>query len=162
MTLLVPFDGSPLSKAALVRAAQFETVLEEGVVAVSVIPSGNARYARERGWLAEGEAFDADAIAAHLREEASELAPDAAFHAVFVDKYAPGGTIANRIRSFAREQDATILFVGSENAGRIVSALTVGRTVSGGGSYDTFIVSQERPPAIDALEAELPADELLS
>jgi len=40
MTLVVPFDGSELAEAALVRATEFGNVLEEDVLAVSVIPKG--------------------------------------------------------------------------------------------------------------------------
>jgi nucleotide-binding universal stress UspA family protein len=137
MSLVVPFDGSPLSKAALVRAVQFETVLDED------------------------ESFDAETVASRLRAQTTELAPDATFHPVFVGKHSPSGTIALRIRRFAQEHDASILFVGSENAGRLVSSVTVGRTVAGDRSYDTFIVSNERPPEIGTLEAEVSAEELL-
>ena len=51
MTFVVPFDGSTLARAAMVRSVEFHTVLDERVVAVSVIPEGNARYARERNWI---------------------------------------------------------------------------------------------------------------
>ncbi|MFC6872914.1 universal stress protein [Halobellus marinus] len=162
MSLVVPFDGSRLSQAALVRAAQFDTVLNEGVVVVSVIPKGNTRYARERGWIDSGEQFDAEAVVAHLRDAVAELAPDAEFQHVFVDRYAPRGTIAGRIRRVAREKDASIVFVGSDNAGRIVTGITVGQSVAGDGAYDTFVVTREELPEIEVLEEELPADGLLS
>jgi nucleotide-binding universal stress UspA family protein len=161
MTLVVPFDGSELSKVALVRAAQFETVLNEGIVAVSVIPDGNARYARERGWLDAGEAFDADRIADGLRESVAEIHPEAAFHHVVVDHYAPRGTIARELRQFAREHDANVVFLGSENAGRITSGFTVGRSVAADGAYDTMIVSARRPSNSARLEEVKPTAEVL-
>ena len=73
MTLIVPFDGSALSKAALVRAAQFDTILNEGVVVVTVIPNENTKYARDRGWIDGGEPFDAEAVLAHLREAIADI-----------------------------------------------------------------------------------------
>lgn len=48
-TVVVPFDGSGLSKSPLVRAAQFDTVLNEDIVAVSILPRINAPSARARG-----------------------------------------------------------------------------------------------------------------
>jgi nucleotide-binding universal stress UspA family protein len=162
MTLVVPFDGSGLSKAALVRAAQFERVLGETVVVVSVIPNNNARYARERDWIGSTDPFDTETVVSLLRDAVTELAPTAEFHPLFVDKYAARGTIANRIRKFARDHDASMMFLGSENAGRVVSALTVGQSIAGGHSYDKVIVSTESLPKIDRLEAELPAEETLS
>mgnify|MGYP003836178145 CR=1 FL=1 len=38
MTILVPFDGSDLAEAALIRATQFGNLFDEDVLAVSVIP----------------------------------------------------------------------------------------------------------------------------
>jgi len=62
MTLVVPFDGGELSKTALVRAAQFDTVLDQGVVVVSVVPRNNKSYARKRGWINSDEPFNSEAI----------------------------------------------------------------------------------------------------
>jgi nucleotide-binding universal stress UspA family protein len=162
MALVVPFDGSTLSKSALVRAVQFETVLEERVVVVSVIPRNNARYARERGWIGESEPFDAEAVVSHLRSEAATVAPDAEFHPVFVDRHAPRGTIAGRIRQFARDQGASMLFIGSENAGRIVSGVTVGQSVAGDRAYDTVIISHEALPEIEKFDDWRPPNDVTS
>ena len=49
MVLVVPFDGSALAEAALDRAAQFSETFDAELLAVTVIPNGNAAYARERG-----------------------------------------------------------------------------------------------------------------
>lgn len=99
---LVPFDGSELAEAALVRATQFGVVLEERVLAVSVIPKGNADYARERGWIGPGEPFDATAVVSGLHERVTELCPSADFRHEVVDRYAPAGTISQRLRRVAR------------------------------------------------------------
>ena len=153
MSLVVPYDGSELSKTALVRATQFDTVLNQSVVVVTVIPRNNASYARERGWLGQSDSFDGEAVVEAVRESVAEIAPDAEFHHLSVGRNAPAGTIANRIRNFAREHDASIVFVGSENAGRIASSISVGASVSADRSYDTMIVSHSGPTAIDDLEA---------
>ncbi|WP_436935892.1 universal stress protein [Halovenus marina] len=162
MTLVVPFDGSDLSRAALVRAVQFDAVLDEGVLVMSVIPKNNAEYARTRGWIDESEPFDAETVVSYLRNEVAQLAPEAEFHYEYTDRYAPTGTIASRIRRFAKANEASIVIIGSRNAGRIVSAITVGQSVAGDRAYDTMIVSQAIPPKIEKLEEEVPAAERLS
>ena len=161
MALIVPFDGSSLSKTALVRAVQFDTVLKEGVVSVTAIPKNNAEYARERGWIDPTEPFDTDAVVSHLRNESEQIAPDAAFHHRFVDRYAPPGTVANRIRKFARTNDASIVFIGSENAGRFVSRFTVGTSIAADRAYDTMLITNEKLPKITKLEDAAPAEDLL-
>lgn len=162
MSLVVPFDGSMLSKSALVRAAQFDQVLDEGILVVSVIPEGNVEYARARGWIGEEDPFDADAIVSHLQNEVAEITPAATFQELFVDRFAPVGTIATRIRRFARTHDVSIAFIGSENAGRVVRAMTVGQLVATEQAYDTMIISNETLPEIEQLDTKLPADELRS
>ncbi len=161
MTLVVPFDGSELSKTALVRAAQFETVFDQGVVVVTVIPRNNASYARKKEWIGRTEAFDSETIVDSLRESVDRIAPDAAFHQLSVGRNSPAGTIANRIRKFARDNDASIVFLGSENAGRMVGTLSVGSSVSADRSYDTMIVSQARPTKIQELEDALPTEDAI-
>lgn len=160
MSLVVPFDNSTLSRAALLRAAQFDTVLEEGIIAVTVIPKKNREYAREREWIDDGESFDRDAIESQLKEVLTGLVPDAGWESVFVDKYAPRGTIVKALRRFIRRNDASIVFIGSENAGRIVGGLTVGRVLTSNNGYDTMIVSQVQP--LDGQEVERGFDSLES
>jgi nucleotide-binding universal stress UspA family protein len=160
MSLLVPFDGSDLAKTALARAAQFDGLLDEGVIAVTVVPKDNAAYARERGWIGDADPFDAERIVTGLRAAVAEIDPDAEFRyeAVdryryeAVDRYAPSGGIARVLRRVARDTDTTIAFVGSENAGRIATGLTVGSVVSADRSYDTMIVNSVRPNPIEKLE----------
>ena len=161
MSLVVPFDGSDLAKTALVRAAQFETVLDQGTVAVAVVPRNNTSYARERGWIGPNDGFDGEAIVDSLRESVAKIAPDAEFHHISVGRHAPAGTIANRIRNFARDHGASIVFVGSENAGRIASSISVGSSVAADRSYDTLIVSNAGPTAIPELEDAIPTEDAI-
>mgnify|MGYP006273879155 FL=1 len=161
MSLVVPFDGSELSKTALVRATQFETVLDQGVVAVSVVPRNNASYARERGWIESNEPFDGERIVDGLQESVAKIAPDAEFRHISVGRNSPSGTIANRLRNFARSHGASIVFVGSENAGRIASSISVGSSVAADRSYDTMIVSNVGPTAIPELEDAIPTEDTI-
>ncbi|WP_284014833.1 universal stress protein [Halobaculum litoreum] len=161
MGLLVPYDASPLSKAALVRAKQFDVILEEGVTALTVVPRGNTSYARERGWIGADEAFDMESVLATLERSVRAIAPDAAFESIPVGRSSPYGTIANRIRRFAADNDVSIVFIGSENAGRMVGSLSVGSAVSAGSGYDTMIISEAVPAKIEKLEEALPSEELL-
>ncbi|ATW87448.1 nucleotide-binding universal stress UspA family protein [Halohasta litchfieldiae] len=156
MTLVVPYDNSELSKTALIRAAQFSTVFDQRVVAVSVVPRNNTTYARERDWIGSNERFDTEAVVTTLRESVAKIAPEATFDHISVGRDAPSGTIANKIRRFARQNDASIVFVGSENAGRIVGTLTVGSSVTTDRSYETMIIPHAKPVKIKELETALP------
>ncbi|MFC6784454.1 universal stress protein [Halobaculum halobium] len=162
MGLVVPYDGSTLSDAALVRANQFDCILEEGVTAVTVIPKGNRTYARDHGWIGSNETYDTDVIVETLRQSVHAIVPDARFEPIFVGSHAPFGTIAGRIRRFARDNDTSIVFLGSDNAGRMVGSLSVGGAVTADKTYDTMIISQSIPAEIEKLEEELPCDELLA
>ena len=154
MTFVVPFDGSDLSRTALVRAAKFGAVLEQRVVAVTVIPHENARYARERGWLEADEEFDLRNVVATLHEEITELAPAANFTHQVVDRYAPTGTIARYVRKIAEEEGATMVFIGSDNAGRVVTSVSsVGSAVASDRNYDVVIVRRAEPLEIDRIES---------
>ena len=149
MTLVVPFDGSELSVAALRRAAEVDRALEEGVLAVSVVPKGNVEYARERGWLGESEAFDLDDAVDHLRTRVASVTQAAEFECVVVDRYAPAGTIASRVRKVAKDAAATMVFVGTDNAGHIVTSLaSVGTNVASDEAYDVVVV-RNRPTVTD-------------
>jgi nucleotide-binding universal stress UspA family protein len=161
MTLVVPFDGSELSKTALVRAAQFDAVLDLGVVAVSVVPRNNKFYARKRGWIGSDESFDRRAVVDSLKESANKIAPDAEFNHISVGRNSPSGTISNKIRRFARDKEASIVFVGSKDAGRLTSSLSVGSSVTSDRSYDTMIISNTRPTQISELEEAIPTKDAL-
>ncbi len=78
MTFVVPFDGSELAEAALVRAVEYGNALDEGIAAVAVVPE-RKRYAREKRRIDENEPYNVDAIVASLRERVRELAPSATF-----------------------------------------------------------------------------------
>ncbi|GGN11709.1 universal stress protein [Halarchaeum nitratireducens] len=158
MTFFVPFDGSVLSRTALVRAVEFADAFEERVVAAAVIPAGNRDYARERGWLHPDESFDRSRIVARLHQQVASIAPAADFEHVIVDRFAPSGTIAGELRDLARDEDASIVFIGSENAGGISSTLgSVGASVAAEDAYDIHIVQNGDPSDISMLTDKSPA-----
>ncbi|MDG5777242.1 universal stress protein [Haloarculaceae archaeon H-GB2-1] len=149
MTFVVPFDGSTLAEAALVRATEFGTVLEERVLAVSVIPNGNTRYSRERDWIGPNEGFDLETVVSGLHEQVTDLCPSADFRHETVDRYAPSGTIAKRLQRVAEEVDASLVVIGSENAGRFVTSLSsIGGYVASDDVYDVMIVRDRSPAKI--------------
>ncbi|MFB6195469.1 MAG: universal stress protein [Haloplanus sp.] len=150
MTFVVPFDGSDLAETALVRAVEFASVLEERVLAVCVIPADNATYARDHGWIDPDEPFDRDAVVSSVHQAVTALAPNVEFRYELVGRRATHGTIAGRLRKVAREVDASMVFIGSENAGRLVSSLSsVGRTVAAADEYDVVIVRNREPSKIE-------------
>ena len=157
MTMIVPFDGSELAEAALVRATEFGDVFDEEVLAVSVIPRKNTSYARERGWIGQNEAFDLSSVVATLHEQVTGLCPSADFRHKVVDRYAQPGTIAGSLRSVAKAEDASMVFIGSENAGRLVTAVSsVGGSVATDQSYDVVIVRDRAPAKIAKLRDASP------
>jgi nucleotide-binding universal stress UspA family protein len=157
VTLIAPFDGSDLAEAALVRATQFGIVFDEDVLAVSVVPEGNATYARERGWLAADERFEMERVVSNLHEQVTALCPSANFRHRVVDRFAPPGTIASAVRKLARAEDASMVFIGSENAGRFVAAMSsVGGTIATDDAYDVVIVRNRAPPKVDRLRDASP------
>lgn len=139
MSYLVAFDGTDLSTNALRRAVAFAETNDERLVIVSVLPTD--RSLAEQYGLVEGDEYDPEAAAERLRETALEVAPDAEFRAEHVDRYAGKGQIATKIRRMARRDGADVVFIGSDNAGRIVKPITsVGDSVASGLEYDVFIV----------------------
>ncbi|EMA22239.1 universal stress protein [Haloarcula argentinensis] len=144
MVLLVPFDGSALSKAALTRAMEFADYRDEDITALSVIPD-DASYARGRGWLDDTEEFDTEAIANRMRKQVESVAPAASFrYEVPEDVSSMASTttdITRTIREVAHEEGASIVFIGSENAGRVSTPVcSVGSPVSEDPEYDVHIV----------------------
>jgi nucleotide-binding universal stress UspA family protein len=143
MSLVVPFDGGELSEAALERATEFAAVLDEPVVAVTVVRIKNDEYAREVGWLDADEPYDLDTIVGRLREQVKEVSPAAEFVYETVDRYAPTGTVSKRIKRVAHDRNASIVVIGSDNAGHVVSSISsVGGSVAAGSTYDVLIVRQ--------------------
>lgn len=151
MTFLVPFDASELAEAALVRADEYAEALDEDVTVVTVVPESK-RYAREKGWIAAGEAFDVREVIADVHREVTKLSPEASFRSTRVDGAASEGTVASTIRSAAKEVDASVVFLGSEDAGRVVVPIaSVGGTVAADSGYDVHLVRRRVPPKIEAI-----------
>lgn len=139
MTYLVAFDGTDRSETALSRAVEFADSADERLVVVSVLPT-DEDLAAEYG-LVEGDTYDPVDAAQRLRTRVENIAADAEFRTESVDAYAGKGRIATEIREVARELDADVVFVGSDNAGRVVQPVTsVGGAVASGTDYDVFIV----------------------
>lgn len=150
MKLLVPYDGSELAGAALERAGVVAGFLDADVLVATVIPRDNTSYARSRGWLDTGETFDLEAIVSRLEEEVHDVYPPASFRHVTVDRYAPTGTISNRLRRIARDEGVAMVFLGSRNVGHVVSSLgSVARGVARDDAYDLVIVRSTDPPALE-------------
>lgn len=161
MTYMVPFDGSELSEAALAKARIHAIALDEApsdlrkavlreqpldVVAVSIVPD-NADYAREQGWLEDDEEFSARRVVERLHEQVTDIDPSASFQFERVDGAATAGTISKELRRKAEELEADIVFLGSENAGRIITPVTsVSSSVAADRDYDVFIVRRRLPP----------------
>lgn len=153
MTFVVPFDGSELAQAALVRATEFGVVFEEDVLAVSVIPRNNAAYARAHDWIGRDEAFDLETVVATLHRQVAERCPGADFRHKVVGRHAPAGAVADRVRRVATDEDASMVFVGSADAGHMVVGISrVGRSIAADSSYDVVIVRDRSPAKIAKLE----------
>ncbi|WP_049890321.1 universal stress protein [Natronorubrum sulfidifaciens] len=152
MTFVVPFDGSELAEAALVRAAEYGVALEEDVVAVTVVPE-RKRYAREKGWIGEDDAYDVSAVVDRLRARVESLTPEASFEFERIREFPPEARIAGHIERLALEHDPSVVFLGSDNVGRVVTPLTsVGVHIAGDETYDVFVVRQRTPPKLEAIE----------
>lgn len=152
MAFVVPFDGSTLAEAALVRASEYGTAMEEDVVVVTIVPE-RKRYAREKGWIGEDEAYDVDRVVNQLRDRVRSLAPDATFEYEVIREFPPARGLADRIEDLALDHDPSILFLGTDNLGRIVTPLSsVGVYLSDEDVYDVYLVRQVSPPTIEFLE----------
>ncbi len=143
MTLLVPFDGSELSEAALERATEFAEFTGEDVLALTVVPD-EVEYALSRNWVDAEEPFDPDAIAERLRERVADIAPGADFRYEVPEDVSSMAScttdVVRTIRTVAHAVDASVVFIGSENAGRVSSPVSsVGAPVSEDPSYDVYI-----------------------
>ncbi len=144
MVLLAPFDGSDLARTAVDRAVRFGDLTDEEVVVLVVVPP-DPDFAIERGWLDGDEPFDAEAVGDRLADRAREVAPNATVRVEHTEDTSSMASttmdISRRIRQVAHELDASIVFVGSENAGRVTTPVTsVGSPVSEDPQYDVHIV----------------------
>lgn len=116
--------------------------------------SGGAGLARG------GETFDADRIAARLETAVEGVAPDATFHDIRETRRLPRGAVAKRIRRFARDEDADLVVIGSENAGRIVTPVSsVGGGVATEMAYDVYLVRRSDSGLFPDVDIDLEADE---
>lgn len=145
MVYLVPFDGSELALAALERATEFASVMDEDVVVLAVVPVGEPDFAVERGWTDDDGTYDPDAVAARLRTRATDVAPGATFRCERPEDVSSVASVTTdvvrTIRTVAEETGASIVFIGSENAGRVTSPVSsVGAPVSADPRYDVHIV----------------------
>lgn len=147
MTLLVPFDDSALSRTALIRARDYAEYTGEEVVALTVIPDDPA-FARERGWLDAEDTFDTGVITRKLGQAVADIAPDATHQSELVEPNDHDDAVATTtmdivrvIRQVAADVEASVLFLGSENAGRVSAPLaSVGNPLAEDPQYDVFIV----------------------
>jgi len=141
MTIVVPYDSTDLSVAALERATDCITPFGPGLQVITIIPNGNESYARERGWLGDNESFDPQTIVTRLSAEVEEIAPESEFEYEVVDPHPQAGMVASKIRSHAKREGADLVVIGSDNAGRVVSSVSsVGRSVATDDAYDVLIV----------------------
>lgn len=156
MTFLVAYDGSELSRAALNRAAALATLADEDIVAVAVVP-GDFEYARDRGWVeADGRrGFDPAAVEADLRAGVADIAPGATFRCEHVSEYAGAHTISHRLQTVTKDVDPSVVFIGSENAGQIVTPISsVGSQLASDLRYDVYLVRHEDAPIQSVLTDE--------
>jgi nucleotide-binding universal stress UspA family protein len=140
MKFFVPYDGSPLAKAALERATALGAGVDADIVVATVVPE-NREYALDRSWIADNEAFDGDRIRDTLGDEIAAVAPDAEFRCRVVRSYASAGNIATRLRDIASELEADTVFLGSENVGSIAAPVSsIGSNVATRVPYDVYLV----------------------
>lgn len=121
-TYLVAYDGGESSERALRRATAFADRTGARLVVASVLPT-DASLA-ETYDLTDDGAYDPDAAAERLRTAAAEVAPEADFRAERVDAYAGRRRIAKVLSRVAGEADAEVVFVGGDDAGRVVQRLS--------------------------------------
>jgi nucleotide-binding universal stress UspA family protein len=140
MTFMIAFDGSTLSEAALRRGIDLGEAVDEPVVVVSVIPT-DSLYARRQGWVERERAYDPAAQAEAFRERVAALAPSAEFRVSEIGDDVVPRDVAKELRKTAYDLDASVVVLGSENAGRVVAPVSsVGDTVVSSPKYDVYIV----------------------
>jgi len=145
MTVLAPYDGSKLARTALKRAETFADSRDEEVVAITVVPEDES-FAVDRGWVASPDDYGRDTVCAEFGRQVSELCPQATFRCetpTETDEPTSTATddITRTIRQAAAELDVSVIFIGTENAGRISTPVTsVGSPLSKDPEYDVHIV----------------------
>ncbi len=138
MVFLVPFDGSPISEAALSKAVEHGKALGEEVVAVSFVPTG-AEYAERRKWIQPEEDFAAETASATLRRKIEETTDEAERTYAESGAQSPGG-LTDHVRRIARDVDASVLFVGASDNAEPDGLRTPFGEVDNTGEYDVHIV----------------------
>ncbi|SEK48734.1 universal stress protein [Haloferax larsenii] len=142
---IVAYNGSQLSNAALHRAATYAKQTGDDVLAVAVVPE-DAEYAVEQGWIPSKDDFDRGDIVSELHRTAVKIAPGASFRSLAAGRFPAPGEIVGKLKRVAHNEDADVVFVGSENAGRVVTPLaSVGGNVASGKTYDVHIVRHAPP-----------------
>lgn len=145
MVFAVPFDGSELAEAALVRADEFGRALDESLIVLTVVSSG-PEYAIRKGWIDSRDEFDVETVARQRWERARKLVPGVDFEYEVVDTRPAAGEISKAIRRMIRRVKPSVVFLGSENAGRIaVSVSSVGGSVATDRAYDVYLVRHRNP-----------------
>lgn len=153
MSFVVPFDGTTLAEAGLVRASEYGNAMDEEIVVVTIVPE-RKRYAQKKGWIGEDEPYDVDAVVEQLRKRVQSLVPDATFDYEVIREAPPAEGIAARLESKIQEYDPAVVFLGSDNVGRIVTPLSsVGVHVATEDGYDIHLVREVRPPRIGFLDS---------
>ncbi|MFC7077504.1 universal stress protein [Haloarcula halophila] len=135
MVFLVPFDGSPLAKAALDRAVTYAAAMDTDVVAVSFVPTGSD-YVERRRRVDPHEDFAVENAANDLQRKIEETTDDAELR--YDDVSAQSASeFSEMVKRVARDVDATVVFLGSDDTDNIV--VPVGEAAAGD-SYDVHIV----------------------
>lgn len=139
MVFLVPFDGSSVSEAALTQAVEHGKALDEEIVAVSFVPTGNA-YAERRKWIEPDEDFAAETASAQLRRKIEEATDNSERTFEEATAHSPEDGITDRIQQVAQDVDASVLFVGTSGNHSGDRLKTPFGTVTADADCDVYIV----------------------
>lgn len=134
MVFLVPFDGSSRAHGALDRAVAYGAAIDRDVVAVSYVPTG-ANFAERRRWVDPSEDFAADTVASDLQRKIEEATDDAEVHYENERAYSPVGGLSREVRQTALDVEATAVFVGCADDGRVVVPID-----DGADAFDVHVV----------------------
>ncbi len=137
MVFLVPFDGSPQAETALDRAVTYGAALDTDVVAVSLVPTGSD-YAQRRRRVDPTEDFAAETAASDLRRKIEEATDDAELRYEDFSAYS-ASELSETITQVARDVDASVLFLGSNDTEDVVVPMT---EVGDDDAFDVHIVRQ--------------------
>jgi len=153
VTFLVPYDGSYLADAAPARATEYAAALDADIVAVTVIPEDDEGYSRDKNWVEADEAFDVQTVASFVHKQVVNIAPEASFRYERSPTSSPE-RISTEIQRVADEEVPSVVFLGSDNAGQIVTPVTsVAGNVAKDAEYDVHIVRYFSPTEIQEIES---------